>query len=69
MPDDFGAALAKNQAARAGFDALSPFVRKQFLYRLNSAKRPETRARRIAELIDAAEARRNPFLLPRKAKP
>ena len=59
VPDDFRKALAKNKAARAGFDALSPFVRKQFLYRLNSAKRPETRAKRIAELIDAATRRRN----------
>ncbi len=69
VPDDFAAALAKNKKAKAGFEALSPFVRKQFLYRLNSAKRPETRAKRIAELTAAAEARRNPFLLPRKAKP
>lgn len=66
VPNDFAAALAKNKKAKASFDALSPFVRKQFLYRLNSAKRPETRARRIAELIAAAEQRRNPFVSPRK---
>ena len=69
MPDDFAAALAKNKKAKAGFESLSPFVRKQFLYRLNSAKRPETRAKRIAELIAAAERRQNPFVLPRKRKP
>jgi uncharacterized protein YdeI (YjbR/CyaY-like superfamily) len=69
VPDDFAAALARNRKAKAGFEALSPFVRKQFLYRLNSAKRPETRAKRIAELMAAAEQRRNPFLLPRKPKP
>ena len=62
IPDDFAAALAKNKKAKAGFDSLSPFVRKQFLYRLNSAKRPETRAKRIAELIKAAATRRNPFV-------
>jgi len=67
IPDDFAAALAKNKKANAGFKALSPFVRKQFLYRLNSAKRPETRAKRIAELIAAAESRRNPFLPRPKA--
>jgi len=66
IPDDFAAALAKNKKAKAGFAALSPFVRKQFLYRLNSARRPETRAKRIAELIAAAESRRNPFLPPPK---
>jgi uncharacterized protein YdeI (YjbR/CyaY-like superfamily) len=61
VPDDFKAALAKDTAAREAFEAFSPFVRKQFLYRLNSARRPETRARRIAELLESARARRNPF--------
>jgi len=66
VPDDFAAALAGNKKAKAGFDGLSPFVRKQFLYRLNSARRPETRAKRIAELIAAAEQRQNPFVTRRK---
>ena len=61
IPPDFAAALKKSRTAQAAYDAFSPFVRKQFLYRLNSAKRPETRAKRIAELIAAAESRRNPF--------
>jgi uncharacterized protein YdeI (YjbR/CyaY-like superfamily) len=65
LPDDFKAALAKNKKAREGYEAFSPFVRKQFLYRLNSAKRPETRQKRLAELLAAAEERRNPFVLPR----
>jgi uncharacterized protein YdeI (YjbR/CyaY-like superfamily) len=60
LPEDFRNALARNKAARAGFEALSPFVRKQFLYRLNSAKRPETRAKRIAELLEAARRRQPP---------
>jgi len=68
VPDDFARALAGNRAARAGFETLSPFVRKQFLYRLNSAKRPETRARRIAELLEAAATRRNPFITRRAGK-
>ena len=61
LPDDFKAALDKNRKAKAAYEQFSPFIRKQFLYRLNSAKRPDTRARRIAELITAAAARRNPF--------
>jgi len=60
VPADFKKALARNQAARAGFDALSPFVRKQFLYRLNSAKR-------IAQLIESAAASRNPFRVERSS--
>jgi hypothetical protein len=69
IPDDFAAALARNKKATAGFEGLSPFVRKQFLYRLNSAKRPETRQKRIAELVAAAEARSNPFTTRRPAPP
>ena len=61
IPPDFAAALAKNPAAEAGYKSFSPFVRKQFLYRLNSARRPETRATRITELVAAAEAQCNPF--------
>jgi uncharacterized protein YdeI (YjbR/CyaY-like superfamily) len=68
IPDDFAAALEKKPKAKRGFESLSPFVRKQFLYRLNSAKRPETRARRIAELLDAAASRRNPFRVERMKK-
>jgi uncharacterized protein YdeI (YjbR/CyaY-like superfamily) len=68
VPDDFKKALAKDKEARAGFDALSPFVRKQFLYRLNSAKLPETRARRIQELLESARKRHNPFRTPPKSK-
>jgi uncharacterized protein YdeI (YjbR/CyaY-like superfamily) len=63
LPDEFKKALARDKAAKAGFEAFSPFIRKQFLYRLNSARRPETRAKRIAELLDAARSRRNPFRL------
>ena len=67
LPEDFKAALARNKKAREGYEGLSPFVRKQFLFRLNSAKRPETRARRIAELIDAAAAKRHPIQVGRSA--
>ena len=68
VPDDFKAALAKNRKAAAGFEQFSPFVRKMFLYRLNSARRPETRAKRIAELIDAAASGRTPFQAARSPK-
>jgi uncharacterized protein YdeI (YjbR/CyaY-like superfamily) len=68
LPDDFKRALAKDKVARDGFEALSPFVRKQFLYRLNSARLPETRARRIEELLESARKRHNPFRVPPKSR-
>jgi len=69
LPDDFKQALARDKAARDGFDALSPFVRKTFIYRLSGAKRPETRARRIAELLEAAKRGAPPRPRPRPARP
>lgn len=53
VPDDLRRALARDRRARENFEKLSPSRKKQLLYRLNSAKRPETRSRRIAEVMAA----------------
>ena len=52
VPDDFAVALAKHPKARAAFEALSRTNRYAFLFRVHDAKRPETRARRIAEFFE-----------------
>lgn len=52
-PDDLGAALKADGAAKAGFDALSPAGRKRLLEQLLGAKRADTRARRIAAALEA----------------
>ena len=58
VPDDLAAALAGNPAAGRFWDGLGESPRKIALYRIASAKRPETRARRIAETVaEAAEGR------------
>lgn len=54
VPDDLSAALGETPEATAGFEALSPSVRKQLLYWIATARRPETRAKRIAETVAAA---------------
>jgi uncharacterized protein YdeI (YjbR/CyaY-like superfamily) len=51
VPDDFAAELAKNEAARAFFETISSVNRYAILYRIGDAKRPETRARRIAAYV------------------
>jgi uncharacterized protein YdeI (YjbR/CyaY-like superfamily) len=51
MPKDLAAALAKNKAAREFFATLTGRNRYAILYRVNDAKRPETRARRIKEFV------------------
>jgi uncharacterized protein YdeI (YjbR/CyaY-like superfamily) len=51
VPDDFQRALDKNQEAKAFFQTLSSQNRYAFLLRIHDAKRPETRAKRIAEYV------------------
>ncbi|MFM5953359.1 MAG: YdeI/OmpD-associated family protein [Novosphingobium sp.] len=48
MPDDFAAALAAMQGVRDRFDAMPPGARREYLEWIVEAKRPETRATRIA---------------------
>ena len=51
VPDDLAAALAANPDAAAFFETLSSQNRYAIVYRTTSAKRPETRARRIADFV------------------
>jgi uncharacterized protein YdeI (YjbR/CyaY-like superfamily) len=51
MPDDLAAALAAAPAAQATFDAFSPSCRREYLEWVTSAKRPETRTKRVAEAV------------------
>jgi uncharacterized protein YdeI (YjbR/CyaY-like superfamily) len=51
VPDDLAAELARNETAAAFFATLSGANRYAILYRIGDAKRPETRARRIAKYV------------------
>lgn len=55
VPEDLAAALAANPRARAFFPQLDGANRYAILYRVQTAKRPETRARRIAEFVAMLE--------------
>ncbi|HWV49529.1 MAG TPA: YdeI/OmpD-associated family protein, partial [Microbacterium sp.] len=58
-PDEFAAALDAVPAARENWDAFPKSVKKFGLTHIATAKRPETRAARIAKIVaDAAEGRR-----------
>lgn len=57
---DFVAALAANPEAAAFFETLNSQNRYAVYYRIQDAKRPETRARRIEQFIDKL-ARREKF--------
>ena len=56
MPDDLAEALAATPDARAHFDAFPATAKKAVLEWVRQAKRPETRARRIAESARMAAA-------------
>ena len=51
VPDDLAAELARDESARAFFETLNSANRYAILYRIGSAQRPETRARRIAKYV------------------
>jgi len=51
VPDDLATALAEKVGAAAAFEALSPSARKEHVRQVESAKAPETRARRIANIV------------------
>ena len=52
VPDDLARALEADPKAKAAFDALDRTNRYAILYRLGDAKRPETRARRLAQYVE-----------------
>jgi uncharacterized protein YdeI (YjbR/CyaY-like superfamily) len=60
MPPDFKRALAATPGALKTYEAYTPGMKKQCLYYINDAKRPETRAKRIAGLVKAAVEGRKP---------
>lgn len=51
VPADLATALARNRRARAFFDALDRANRYAILWRVQNAKKPETRARRIEQFV------------------
>ncbi|PJJ53269.1 YdeI/OmpD-associated family protein [Hymenobacter chitinivorans] len=54
VPEDLAAALATEPTAERHFQAFSPSARKMLLNWVLAAKRPETRAQRVAEVVRMA---------------
>src|SRR5581483_6166267 len=51
IPEDLAAALVADEPAKRFFDQLDGANRFAVIYRVNDAKRPETRAKRIAQFV------------------
>jgi len=56
IPEDLAAALAADVEASSRFAAFSPSVRRAYLWWVKQARRPETRAARIADTVALARA-------------
>ena len=52
IPDDLQRELNRDAEAGAAFAELDAQNRYSIIFRINDAKRPETRARRIAKYVD-----------------
>jgi uncharacterized protein YdeI (YjbR/CyaY-like superfamily) len=60
VPDDLRRALEADDRARAFFETLSRGARFTILHRLQEAKRPETRARRLEQFVAKLHAHEKP---------
>lgn len=60
IPDDLQKAFSRNEKAFNNFSNFSTSYRRQFLFWIESAKRPETRAARIKQTVLMAAANKKP---------
>lgn len=61
IPDDLQQALELNQAANLYFDKFSNTTKKNILFWIDSAKRSETRLKRIEQTVISASQKQNPL--------
>ena len=66
IPEDLAAALAAEPRAQAMFEILTSANRFAVVFRVNSAKKPETRARRITQYVE--QLARGETIYPQKRK-
>ena len=55
VPEDFQSALDRNKKAKAFFETLNSANRYSFLFRIQTAKKAETRAKRIQQFVEMLE--------------
>jgi uncharacterized protein YdeI (YjbR/CyaY-like superfamily) len=61
VPADLKAALDANAVAKSNFDLFGNSVKKNILFWIQNAKRPETRRNRIEKTVNAAAQNQNPL--------
>ena len=55
VPEDFQSALSKNKRAKSFFESLTSSKRYSFLFRIETAKKAETREKRISQFVEMLE--------------
>lgn len=60
IPPDLIEALKRNKKAQKNFESFPPSLKQQFAYWITSAKRAETRTKRILETVARAERNKRP---------
>lgn len=60
IPKDLAEALAEYEGTSEYFESLSKSSKKQILYWVTFAKRPETRQKRVKEVVEYARQRQKP---------
>ncbi|HQV63920.1 MAG TPA: YdeI/OmpD-associated family protein, partial [Anaerolineales bacterium] len=55
VPEDFQSALSKNKKAMTFFESLTGSKRYSFLFRIETAKKAETRMKRILQFVEMLE--------------
>jgi uncharacterized protein YdeI (YjbR/CyaY-like superfamily) len=63
VPPDLRAALEKNKKAAQHFKAFAPSYRKMYIWYIVSAKKPETRQRRIKKVVGLAAQNKKSVML------
>ena len=62
-PEDLRKALEKNKKAKEFFLNLAPSYRRVYIYSIERAKRPETREKRIREVVERSRLNKKPGVL------
>jgi uncharacterized protein YdeI (YjbR/CyaY-like superfamily) len=62
IPSDLKQALEANTTAKQYFEAFNNSSKKNILFWIESAKRPETRLKRIEQTVNSAAANKNPLV-------
>src|SRR5688572_3742631 len=60
LPAELEKAFYRNKKAKTNFDNFPVFTRRQFLYWINAAKRPETRKARVKQAVLMSAANKKP---------